>query len=84
MVLGRPDEGAAGLDGVAGAEAVVEHPAADAVTGLDDEHRAAAAGHLPGGHEAGDAAADDDDVDVLGQGALRGGCLGGTVEDARR
>ena len=83
VVLGRPDERATGLDHGAGAEAVVEHPAADAVTGLDDEHRAAGARHLASGHEAGDAGADHDDVDVLRQRAAGGGCLGSSVENSR-
>ena len=40
VALGGADEGAAGLDHPAGPQVVVEHPAADATAGLDDEHRA--------------------------------------------
>ena len=77
MVLGRADEGAAGLDDAAAArEPVVEHPAADAVAGLDDEHRAARAGDLARGDQAGDAAADDDHVDRA-RAASPGGVAGG-------
>ena len=74
--LGGADEGAAGLDGRALAEVVVEHPAADAVAGLDEEDAAAAAGDLAGGDQPGDAAAHDDHVDLAGQGALQRGVGG--------
>ena len=67
VVLGRADERATGLDHAAAAEAVVEHPAADPVTGLDDEDDVAVAGDLAGGDESGDAGADHDDVDLGGE-----------------
>ena len=70
MVLGRTDERPAGLDGGAGFEPVVEHPAADPPPGLDQEHGPAASGHAAGGDEAGDAAADHDHVHLRGQRAL--------------
>ena len=71
VALGRTDEGAAGLDHPTGAEVVVEHPAADAVPGLDEEHRAPPAGHLAGRDQAGDAAPDHDHVDLAGQRSLQ-------------
>ncbi len=80
MVLGGADEGAAGLDDLTTPELVVEHPATDAVAGLDQQHRAALAGHLPGGDQAGDAGADHDHVDLAGQRtAQAAGALPGSV-----
>ena len=73
MGLGRPDEGAAGLDRGALLQVVVEDPAADPVAGLDQQHGAAVVGDLAGRDQPGDAAADDDDVDVAGEGALQAG-----------
>ena len=67
VVLGRPDEGAAGLDHAAGLEVVVEHPAADAVARLDERAPSGRDGPTAGGHQAGDPAADHDDVDRPGE-----------------
>ena len=53
-------------------EVVVEHPAADASAGLDQQHRPPAPGDLARGDQAGDAAADHDHVDLGGQRALEG------------
>ena len=72
VVLGRADERAAGLDRAARAEVVVEHPAADPTAGLDEQHGPPAPGHAACGHEAGDAAADHDDVDLGRQRPLAG------------
>ncbi len=82
VVLGGTDERAAGLDHRAPGQPVVQHPAADAVARLDDQHRATAAGDLACGHQAGDAGPHDDDIDPAGQRALQGRGLRRAVENA--
>ncbi len=79
MALGRADERAAGLDGRAG-ELVVEDPAADPAAGLEQQYVVPLLGEVAGGDQAGDATADDHDVDPAGQRALPGGGGDGVVE----
>ena len=52
VVLGGPDERAAGLDRRALVEVVVEHPAADPLAGLDQQHRPPALRDLARGDQA--------------------------------
>ena len=58
---------------------VVEHPAADPLAGLDDQHRPALAGDVASRDEAGEAGADHDDVDLLGERALKGAAQDGRL-----
>jgi hypothetical protein len=70
VVLGRADERAARLDDRPVLEPVVQQSAADPVAGLDDEDRAALLSDVSRRDEAGEAAADHDHVDLLGEGAM--------------
>ena len=83
--LRRADEGAAGLDGAAGLEVVVEHPPADPVARLDAQHVDPAASQPFRGDEPGDAGADHDHVGAPGERSLPAGRLGvGCVEQPGR
>ena len=88
VVLGLADELGAALGDLAAADVDVQHPPADPVVGLDHHDLLAGGRELAGGHEPGEARADDHHVHVAGGlcGLFlrRGGAAAGSARRRRR